>query len=170
MDHGGEAFIGFVVACGDAAECLDVAEEVFDKVAPAVDLEIARDGLCAIGFGRDDRDRAAIVQQGGQPIDVEGFVGQERPKMETVDDRLDADAIVPLAGHEDEADQIAERVDQRQDFGRQTAARSADGLILSPPLAPVPCWWTRTMVPSIITYSKSGSPDKIGRASCRERV
>ncbi len=81
--------------------------------------------------------------------------------METVDDRLDADAIVPLAGHEDEANQIAERVNQRQDLGRQTAARSADGLILSPPLAPVPCWWTRTMVPSIIAYSKSGSSDKL---------
>ena len=133
MDHGGEAFI--VLSCRVAVrlECLDVAEEVFDEVAPAVGLEIARDGLCAIGFGRDDRDCAAIVQRGAQRIDVEGFVGLECPKMETVDDRLDADAIVPLAGHEDEADEIAERVDQRQDLGRQTAARSADGLILSPP-------------------------------------
>jgi len=25
--------------------------------------------------------------------------------------------------------------------------------------APVPCWWTRTIVPSIMAYSKSGSPD-----------
>ena len=79
MDHGGEAFIGFVVACGDAAECLDVAEEVFDEVAPAVDLEIARDGLCAVGFGRDDRDRAAIVQQGAQRIDVEGLSARSAP-------------------------------------------------------------------------------------------
>jgi hypothetical protein len=26
------------------------------------------------------------------------------------------------------------------------------------PLAPAPCWWTRTIVPSMIAYSKSGSP------------
>jgi hypothetical protein len=30
MDHGFEALIGFVVACGDAAEFLDLAEEVLD--------------------------------------------------------------------------------------------------------------------------------------------
>ncbi len=83
MDHGGEAFIGLVVARGDAPVCLDVAEEVFDKVAPAVDLEIARDGLCPIGLGRDDRDRAAIVQLGAQRIAVEGFVGRVwRPDLD----------------------------------------------------------------------------------------
>jgi hypothetical protein len=36
-------------------------------------------------------------------------------------------------------------------------SRAPDGLILSPPFAPVPCWWTRTMVPSIRAYSKCNS-------------
>jgi hypothetical protein len=67
---------------------------------------------------------------------------------------------VALTGHENEACEIAERVDKREYFGRQASARSANRLILSPPLAPVPCWWTRTIVPSIMAYSKSGSPDK----------
>ena len=44
--------------------------------------------------------------------------------------------------------------------GQQAAARPADGLALSPPFAPVPCWWTRTMAPSTMAYSKSGSPDR----------
>ena len=43
---------------------------------------------------------------------------------------------MPLTRQQDEARQIAERIDKRDDFGRQTAARSPDCLILSPPLAP----------------------------------
>lgn len=33
-----------------------------------------------------------------------------------------------------------------------------------PPLAPTPCWWTRTIVPSINAYSKSGAPDKASKS------
>jgi hypothetical protein len=47
--------------------------------------------------------------------------------------------VVPLAWQEHEADQIAERIYDDRDFRRQAAARFADGLILSPPFAPVPC-------------------------------
>jgi hypothetical protein len=46
---------------------------------------------------------------------------------------------MPLTGQEHEADQIAERIDDHRDLRRQAAARFADGLILSPPFAPVPC-------------------------------
>jgi hypothetical protein len=63
------------------------------------------------------------------------------------------------AAQEHKASKIAERIDQRHNLGRQPAARVADGLIVSPPFAPVPCRWTLTMVPSIRAYSKSGSPD-----------
>jgi hypothetical protein len=46
---------------------------------------------------------------------------------------------MPLARQQHEADEIAERVDERCNLRRQAAARLADGLILSPPFAPVPC-------------------------------
>jgi hypothetical protein len=46
---------------------------------------------------------------------------------------------VTLTRQEHEANQIAERIDERCNLGRQAAARLADGLILSPPFAPVPC-------------------------------
>jgi hypothetical protein len=42
-------------------------------------------------------------------------------------------AVVALIGHENEAYEIAERIDKREHFGRQAAARSANRLILSPP-------------------------------------
>jgi hypothetical protein len=42
-----------------------------------------------------------------------------------------------LAGQEHEPSQIAQGVDQRHDFGRQTAFRAPDGLMESPPFAPL---------------------------------
>jgi hypothetical protein len=47
--------------------------------------------------------------------------------------RLGADAVVALAREQDESRQIAQGIDKRHDLGRQSAARLADGLILSPP-------------------------------------
>jgi hypothetical protein len=62
------------------------------------------------------------------------------------------DTIVPLPWQQEEAHQIAQSIDQCHDLGRQPAARAVDGLSLRPPFAPVPCWWTRTIVPSRIAY------------------
>src|SRR5919205_3162522 len=73
MDHRGETLIGLVVAGRDAAKLLQVAEEILDKVAPAIHVEVTGYGLCPIGLGRDDGGRAARVQFGAEPIDVEGF-------------------------------------------------------------------------------------------------
>jgi hypothetical protein len=44
---------------------------------------------------------------------------------------------VPLARQQDEVDQVAERIDQRDDLRGQPAARAPDGLVLRPPFAPV---------------------------------
>ena len=41
MYHGGEACVGLVVAGGDAAEFLEIAEEVLDEVATSVRGEVA---------------------------------------------------------------------------------------------------------------------------------
>jgi outer membrane immunogenic protein len=67
---------------------------------------------------------------------------------------------VTVSRKKNEADQVAQSIDQRHGFGGQAATRSADSLILSPPFAPVPCRWTLTIVPSMSAYSMSGSPDR----------
>ena len=159
VDHRAIACVGFLVARCDFAEFLDLAEEIFDQMAPFVHLEVAIDGVLSIGFWRNGGDGAPAVEFGAQPIVVEGFVGEQGADGDAGDQRFDADAVVSLTWQQDEARQIAERIDKRDDFARQTTARSPDCLILSPPLAPAPCWWTRTIVPSIMAYSKSGSPD-----------
>ena len=52
---------------------------------------------------------------------------------DSVDQRSDADRIETVAGQQDEADQIAERVGQREYFGRHAALGAADRLVLRPP-------------------------------------
>ena len=159
MYHRGKARVGFFVSRGDAPELLEIAEEILDEMAPFVHREVARDRAHPIGLGWNDGHGASAVQFGADPVDVEGLVGQQGLEVDTLDQRRNADAVVALAGKQQEARQVAERIDERDDFRRQPASRSADGLISSPPLAPVPCWWTRTMVPSMMAYSKSGSGD-----------
>ena len=134
MDHRGEAGIGFLVACGHSTELFEVSEEIFDQMAPAIPMKVAVDDLGPIRFWRDDSDGAAFVQRGAQPIDIEGYVGQQRVEVDILDQWLDADTVMTLARHQDEAHKIAQRIDQRHDLGCQAAARPADGLILSPPL------------------------------------
>ena len=138
----------FFVSRGDAPELLEIAEEILDEMAPFVHREVARDRAHPIGLGWNDGHGASAVQFGADPVDVEGLVGQQGLEVDTLDQRRNADAVVALAGKQQEARQVAERIDERDDFRRQPA-----------PLAPVPCWWTRTMVPSMMAYSKSGSGD-----------
>ena len=89
-------------------------------------------------------------------IAVEGLVGDQALKGEAVDERGNADRIETMAGQKDEAHEIAERVGEREDFGRHAAFGAADGLALSPPFAPWPWRWTLTMVASTMAYSMSG--------------
>ncbi len=134
MDDGDEADIGFLVTGGNAPKLFEIAEEILDEMTPSVHVEVARYGARSVGLGRDDSDGLPFVQFGSQPITVEGFVSKQGVKVDVRDQRLNADTIVALARQKLETDQIAECVDQCHDFGRQTAARPADFLILGPPL------------------------------------
>jgi hypothetical protein len=138
VDHGAIARVRLLVARCYSAEFLELAKEVFDQMSPFVHLEIAIDGRLSVGFRRNDGDGAAVVEFGAQPIVVEGFVGEQSAERDTRDQRFDANAIMSLTRQQDETRQIAERIDKREYFGRQTSARTPDRLILSPPLAPGP--------------------------------
>ena len=74
-----------------------MAEEVFDQMAPFVHFCIVRDALGPVGLGGNDRDCAAFVQVGTQPVVVEGLVADQGLKIETGDQGLDTDAVVTLA-------------------------------------------------------------------------
>src|SRR6188472_830807 len=164
MDDSGEALIGLVGAHGDAFEFLEIAEEVLDQVAPFVDFGIDRQGRDAPWMLRDHDLGAARVEVGDDDVAVERLVRNQAAKGETVDQRRHADRVEALAGQQHEAHKIAERIGQRQDFGRHAAFGAADGLALSPPFAPWPWRWTLTMVASTMAYSMSGSSEQASKS------
>ena len=67
-------------------------------MAPFVHFGIMRDASGPIGLGRDNRCSSAFIEVGAQPVVVESLVTDERRKIETGDQRLDADAVVTLSG------------------------------------------------------------------------
>src|SRR5690554_1916967 len=99
---------------------------------------------------------AALVEVGDDGVAVERLVGDQRAKRDAVDERRPADRIEAMAGQQDEAHEIAERIGERRDLGRHAALGAADGLALSPSFAPWPWRWTLTMVASTMAYSLSG--------------
>ena len=122
--------------------------------------EIAFDHAFPVRSGRYNSGCASSIQFGPQPIGVKGFISKEGFEFDSFDQGFNANGIVPLARQKDEAGDVAKCIHKCHDFRGQASPRAANSLILSSPFAPVPCWWTRTIVPSTITYSKSGSPDK----------
>src|SRR5262249_36131933 len=128
-------------------------------MAPFVDLLIDRERLHTARMLRDNDLGAAGIEVGDDGIRIKGLVGDQRRKCDPVDQRRQADGVEALSGQQDEANEIAERIRQRQDFGGHAAFGAADRLARSPPFAPWPWRWTLTMVPSTMTYSMSGSSE-----------
>lgn len=48
--------------------------------------------------------------------------------------------VASLARGEDETDRASQSAHSQVDLGAQAASRASDGLILSPPFAPLACW------------------------------
>src|SRR5215213_8552185 len=129
-------------------------------MAPSIGVAIEVEAGLAVRLGRDHGDGAAGVEFGPEPVDVEGPVAEQGAEGDTLDQGRHADGVVALARQQHEAHQVAQRVHQGDDLGGQAATGAADGLMPSPPLAPLALWWAVTMVPSTRAYSKSGSPDR----------
>jgi hypothetical protein len=139
VDHRGEAGIGLFVARSDASKRLDGAEEVLNEMAPLVFFRIMRGVSGGALAQRDDRLDACAGQALAQPAGIECLVADESQAGDAGHENIKAGDVVTLPRQEHEAYQIAERVDERCNLRRQAAARLADGLIVSPPFAPVPC-------------------------------
>src|SRR5215204_2974621 len=110
---------------------------------------------------------AACIEIGYNGVAVESGVADQRREGEPVHERRHADRVEALPWQEHKAHEIAERIRERQDFGGQAAFGAADGLALSPPLAPCPWRWTLTMVASTMAYSRSGSSETAANNRCQ---
>ena len=127
--NAGEENLGeLVVARGDGAEMFEFVEETLNKIAFAVEGEVAPARGFSVGFGWDDwRDRSR-VEAGDEGVGVERLVGDQSAGIDGFDQRFGASQIVILPRAEHHFDGIAEGVDEHMNLGGQSAAGSTDGL------------------------------------------
>jgi hypothetical protein len=142
---------------------LDLVDEPLDEVALLVEVLVVRDSARAGAVRRDDGLSARVCNGDAKAIGVVALVSEQVFEGRTADQALCLRDIGDLACRQDEADRIAEGVDGNADLRAQAAARTPDRLIFGPPFwAPAACWCARTMVESMIRYSRSGfSPSSV---------
>ena len=129
------------------------AGETLDKLAPATGAMLSR----LVRSRAADIDAAVTAAGEAQPA-----WGRQTPVARGAVLRR----IAHLAGGDVEAHRATQAADRQVDLGAQAAAGTANGLIFRPPfLAPAACWWARTIVESMIRYSKSGSSDIAARCA-----
>ena len=166
MDHGCEALIGFVGAHGDAFELLELARRSSrsDAAICTFPSSIAR-GFARRGCWEMTTFAPRCVEIGDNGVAVEGFVGDQRVEGQSPSISGATPTVSKRCpGRQDEADEIAERIGEGQDFGGHAAFGAADGLALGPPFAPCPWRWTLTMVASTMAYSMSGSSETASKS------
>ena len=93
-------------------------------------------GQAALWPLRNDELGASDAQLCGDPVGIEGLVGNQALQLNASNQRRDAAGVIALAGQQHEAHEIAKRAGQGKDFRRLAAFRAANGLIWVPPLRP----------------------------------
>ena len=109
-------------------------------MSPAIDVLVVFILVLPIAARWNDGAGAAIVQILSQPIDIERFVGQQGGELYVLNERRDADGVMTLPRQQNKPRQISQSIHQSNDFGGQPAFGAPDGLIASPPFAPLAFW------------------------------
>jgi hypothetical protein len=139
----------------------ELVEEALDEVSFAVEGKIAEALDDAVCFGWNNDASANHFDTGNDGITVIALVAEHVAGLDAIQQKYGLSAVGNIAGCQNEPQRIAARVAQGMQFGGQSTARAANGFrLLIPPFAPALCWCARTMVASIMTYSKSGSSAK----------
>ena len=132
MDGGKEIPGGFVVAGCDRPELLEFAEEILDQVALFVEFSIEFARPQAVWSRRDYGGFASRRQQvEDAAIGIEGAIGDQQVGGHMRQQGISPGQVVRLSRRQQEAQRIAERVDQRMDLCAQTAAAAAKCLVLN---------------------------------------
>ena len=106
-------------------------------MAPAIDMRVVFILDLSIAPWRDDGDGATLVQILSQSVDVKCFVGQQRGELDILNERRGADAIMAPTRQQNEPRQVSQAIHQGDELGGQRAFGAPDGLISSPPFAPL---------------------------------
>ncbi len=139
MDEGFEAVGEFFVSCGDSAELFDAAEEALDEIATFVVVAIVRSLMRAIGFRRNHRSGASVLDESDQRIGIVGFIGCDPLSGHILQQGLGLWEVRGLSRSDAEARQLAQTLNQRVDFGAQSASGTTQCLIAFFGGAPAAC-------------------------------
>ena len=132
MDGGKEIAGGFVVAGCNRPELLEFTEEILDQVALFVEFSIEFARRQAVWSGRDYGGFASRYQRvEDSAIGIEGAICDQQVGGHVRQQRISPGQVVRLSRRQQEAQRIAERVDQRMNLGAQTAAAAAKRLVLN---------------------------------------
>ena len=158
MDEAHEGGQRFFPPQRDPAEAFEAVEEGLDQPAFGAELRIEGTGPGARRVRGKLRLRPEpVADQAPEVVRVMGGVRDDmRDARHIGDEPRRLGRIAPSPGRRRDPERQAERVDADMRLGGQAAARSADALKASPPLAPVASAWTWQTVASTKTYSKSG--------------
>jgi hypothetical protein len=139
MDAGEKISGELVVACCDGSEVLEFVEEALNEVALAIESEVAWQRNRAAGMGRNDRSNLPIGEGFDEDIGVIGLVTDQGRWIGIFEQRLCTSEVAGLAWRKHQLDGIAQGIDERVNFGAQSATRSADGLLAVFLRAPALC-------------------------------
>jgi len=123
---------GFLEARRYGSKLLDYAEEPLDEIALAVEREVAFALDLAVGLRRYHRFDVARCQAFNEGIAVVTLVRQDRLRLDPAGERLGLRDVVNLSRCQADRERVAKRVDNGVYLRRQSAARSADGLVEAP--------------------------------------
>ena len=129
---GQEVARGLLIAGGDRTELFDPGEEVLDQMALAVKRSVIIAQRGPVGPRRDHR-RLAGRNQGLKDalVGVVCLVGDQRIGRHRGQEVVCSHQVVRFAAGQEEAERIAERIDQCMDLGAQSAPRAPDCLVLT---------------------------------------
>ena len=162
MQEGVEPRRQFVVACREALELFEPAEDALDEVSRVVAVPVGLTLGRAAASRRDDGLGAGNLNRFDQRVAVVPLVGDDGAGWNTLDQRSPLRDVRFLPTGEDQTQRIAKSVDAGVDLGDQPAPRVADRLIAPVFLgAPAECWCARTMVEPMKSSSSSASPRSV---------
>ena len=132
MNGGQEVPRGLLVAGGDRAKLLDLGEEVLNQMARCIELSVIVARRGPVGSWRDHCGLARGRQRlKDARVGVERLVGDQRVGFHGGQQVVRPDQVMCLAAGQEEANRVAQRVDQGVDLGAQSAARVPDRLVLT---------------------------------------
>jgi len=131
VDCGEEVARGLVISGSDRAKLLEFGKEVLDQMARCIEMTIEVPGQLPIGFRWDHGGLARRCQRCDDPlVRIKGFISDQRLGLHVRQEVVGTDQIVSLTAGQEEANRVAQGIDQSMDFGAQPATRATDCLVL----------------------------------------